>query len=256
MTRLAAIFLALLALIGAQQSAMAKANVAPKTASGNFTANSSLHAPRDTPQTLDRIGENQLHDYETASGRPKWPSRDPIQENGGENLYNFLANDGINWVDYLGLAGVTQSEKDACQKSCDASCKAYERKGIINATEVWTKDPKKPKSKGTRSIDCGCKCDTTGIKKCPDDIKFKKDAGGKYNFDPDGTDWKPSASNPGDYEKDNGKGKKPSTLHPDPDHGDGVKPHWDYRDENGGNSRIFPEGNLGLGIPQGATFPK
>jgi hypothetical protein len=30
-------------------------------------------------------------------------SRDPIEERGGENLYGFVRNDGVNSVDYLGL---------------------------------------------------------------------------------------------------------------------------------------------------------
>jgi len=39
--------------------------------------------------------------YDPVTGR--WPSRDPIQENGGINLYGFIGNDGINWIDLLGL---------------------------------------------------------------------------------------------------------------------------------------------------------
>jgi len=32
-----------------------------------------------------------------------WPSRDPIQESGGVNLYGFVGNDGVNSWDKLGL---------------------------------------------------------------------------------------------------------------------------------------------------------
>jgi RHS repeat-associated protein len=35
-----------------------------------------------------------------------WTSRDPIEENGGMNLYGFVGNDGVNWVDLLGLADI------------------------------------------------------------------------------------------------------------------------------------------------------
>jgi RHS repeat-associated protein len=42
--------------------------------------------------------------YDPVTGR--WPSRDPIEEQGGINLYGFVGNDGINWVDLLGLAVV------------------------------------------------------------------------------------------------------------------------------------------------------
>ena len=39
--------------------------------------------------------------YDPVTGR--WPSRDPIGEEGGINLYGFVGNDGVNWVDMLGL---------------------------------------------------------------------------------------------------------------------------------------------------------
>jgi RHS repeat-associated protein len=39
-------------------------------------------------------------DYDAASGR--WPSRDPIGEEGGINLYGFCYNDSYGWYDYLG----------------------------------------------------------------------------------------------------------------------------------------------------------
>ena len=38
------------------------------------------------------------------SGIPYWPSRDPIGERGGLNLYGFVGNGGSNAVDVLGLA--------------------------------------------------------------------------------------------------------------------------------------------------------
>ena len=36
------------------------------------------------------------------SGIPQWPSRDPIEEEGGENLYGFVGNAGEGWLDFLG----------------------------------------------------------------------------------------------------------------------------------------------------------
>ena len=41
-------------------------------------------------------------------GIPQWPSRDPIGEDGGMNLYGFVRNDSENWVDFLGY-GVTDA---------------------------------------------------------------------------------------------------------------------------------------------------
>jgi RHS repeat-associated protein len=39
--------------------------------------------------------------YDPITGR--WPSRDPIEEEGGDNLYGFAGNNGVNWWDYLGM---------------------------------------------------------------------------------------------------------------------------------------------------------
>ena len=39
----------------------------------------------------------------TVSGIPYWPSRDPIGEEGGVNLYGLVGNDGVKVFDYLGL---------------------------------------------------------------------------------------------------------------------------------------------------------
>jgi|GEM_PF-4768146 len=35
----------------------------------------------------------------------RWASRDPIEEDGGMNLYGFVGNDGVGGVDILGKAG-------------------------------------------------------------------------------------------------------------------------------------------------------
>jgi RHS repeat-associated protein len=43
--------------------------------------------------------------YDPVTGR--WPSRDPIGEDGGVNLYAFVENDGINKWDLLGLDKIT-----------------------------------------------------------------------------------------------------------------------------------------------------
>jgi RHS repeat-associated protein len=47
--------------------------------------------------------------FDPVTGR--WPSRDPIGERGGVNLYGFVANDGLTKVDRLGLCKVISSKK-------------------------------------------------------------------------------------------------------------------------------------------------
>jgi RHS repeat-associated protein len=53
---------------------------------------------------LDTISNYYLYKfrhYDPALGR--WPSRDPIEESGGVNLYAFVGNNSVNYYDVLGL---------------------------------------------------------------------------------------------------------------------------------------------------------
>ena len=45
--------------------------------------------------------------YDPLTGR--WPSRDPIAERGGVNLYGFVGNDGIDKSDFLGFYTMADS---------------------------------------------------------------------------------------------------------------------------------------------------
>ena len=45
-----------------------------------------------------------------ASGIPRWPSRDPIEEKGGVNLYGFVRNNGLNGWDYMGLYTLAEAQ--------------------------------------------------------------------------------------------------------------------------------------------------
>jgi len=54
--------------------------------------------------SLKTSQENRGSLTKTASGIPYWPSRDPIEENGGTNLYGFVGNDPVGCWDKLGLA--------------------------------------------------------------------------------------------------------------------------------------------------------
>jgi hypothetical protein len=46
--------------------------------------------------------------YDPKTGR--WPSRDPIEERGGVNLYAFVGNNGVNKSDILGMMPVEEPE--------------------------------------------------------------------------------------------------------------------------------------------------
>ncbi|WP_234038064.1 hypothetical protein, partial [Roseibacillus ishigakijimensis] len=73
-----------------------------------------------------------------------WPSRDPIAEDGGVNLYGMVGNDGVNRFDILGLC-------DSCGKSEKECCGGKP----------------KPKRGRSRYVCCGNKWRSkTGGKKC------------------------------------------------------------------------------------------
>jgi len=51
-----------------------------------------------------RVTDYSYRYYDPATGR--WPSRDPIEERGGVNLYGFVNNNLIHCIDYLGFKKV------------------------------------------------------------------------------------------------------------------------------------------------------
>jgi RHS repeat-associated protein len=79
------------------------------------------NAPRSRsvrPQKPSKMAENAVHVadygyryYDPLTGR--WPSRDPIKERGGLNLYGFVGNVGLNIYDILGLE---KPDLDNCSK--------------------------------------------------------------------------------------------------------------------------------------------
>jgi len=92
------------------------------------------------PRRVNRLSAQQPrqrngHDYDkTASGMyyygfryydpvtGRWPSRDPIGERGGLNLYAMVGNNPIRWIDYLGLTGSDccgDKEYDKSKQCCD-----------------------------------------------------------------------------------------------------------------------------------------
>ena len=62
--------------------------------------------------------------YDPVTGR--WPSRDPIEEEGGVNLYGFVGNDGINSFDLLGYI----KDGDKCSTCCKQCKKTGDKANI------------------------------------------------------------------------------------------------------------------------------
>ena len=57
----------------------------------------------------DRVADYNYRYYDPLTGR--WPSRDPIGEQGGVNLYGFIGNNPINLFDLLGLMSKQNAER-------------------------------------------------------------------------------------------------------------------------------------------------
>ena len=97
---------------------------AQKTASGKFFASNRNRTYQIERNPLENQQEKLTATRETASGvffykyrhysaeLGRWPSRDPIEEMGGVNLYVFAGNDGINGWDSLGLYSSTEIVKN------------------------------------------------------------------------------------------------------------------------------------------------
>lgn len=67
-----------------------------------FSARSNRTRQANRRQPLQPRRKNRPTATKPASGIPYWPSRDPIEERGGINLYGFVGNDGVNKIDILG----------------------------------------------------------------------------------------------------------------------------------------------------------
>ncbi|MEI6704765.1 MAG: RHS repeat-associated core domain-containing protein, partial [Deltaproteobacteria bacterium] len=65
-----------------------------KTLALNWLAN------RETRAKTVHVADYGYRYYDPLTGR--WPSRDPIGENGGANLYEFVGNNGVSRIDVLG----------------------------------------------------------------------------------------------------------------------------------------------------------
>jgi hypothetical protein len=76
---------------------------AQKTASRKIFSYPIKTQYKKSPNPLKTSQKTRRSATKTALGIPYWPSRDPIGESGGINLYAFVGNDGVNYWDKLGL---------------------------------------------------------------------------------------------------------------------------------------------------------
>jgi hypothetical protein len=86
-----------------QKTASVTCDPTAKNRVWDFFAEPTKSRLANRPQTQQSRRKNRPCSYKTASGIPLWPSRDPIQERGGVNLYGFNGNRAANAIDFLGL---------------------------------------------------------------------------------------------------------------------------------------------------------
>jgi len=85
-----------------------KSSPPTRSASGKAPLTPFQTAPYDTPRRLTTKSYYGFRYYDPETGR--WPSRDPIEEQGGLNLYVMVENDAVNLWDLLGMI----KEGDSC----------------------------------------------------------------------------------------------------------------------------------------------
>ena len=80
--------------------------------------------------------------YDPLTGR--WPSRDPIQEQGGINLYGFVGNNGISRIDIIGWLTLEEAEahwrgKSGTSKKIDFSELKTENVRVLDFPDISSK---------------------------------------------------------------------------------------------------------------------
>jgi RHS repeat-associated protein len=104
--------------------------------------------------------------YDPTTGR--WPSRDPIGERGGVNLYGFVGNDGVSRWDYLGQLPLGYLRKgQTIHTSCaEIKVKDYDAgEGVIainggTGIGLWGVLELEGKMKETNFLQAKCCCKT------------------------------------------------------------------------------------------------
>ncbi len=86
-------------------------NLTAKNRVWGIFANPSRTHPVNRRQPQQPRRGNRPTPTKTASGIPYWPSRDPIEEEGGVNLYGFVGNDGVGRIDLLGKRACSQYKR-------------------------------------------------------------------------------------------------------------------------------------------------
>jgi len=79
--------------------------------------------------------------YDPLTGR--WPSRDPIEEDGGLNVYGFVGNDVFGYVDYLGLSSIVTDQRNGVTYWIPSNCccekpRAWRSSNVVSPKSLTT----------------------------------------------------------------------------------------------------------------------
>jgi RHS repeat-associated protein len=85
--------------------------------------------------------------YDPLTGR--WPSRDPIGEGGGLNLYGFVGNDGVSYVDLVGMSEFPPTLVNKADQVIESMDEAKEVLGIDPKSKQLNKS-------GMHSLEAEC----------------------------------------------------------------------------------------------------
>ncbi len=137
--------------------------------------------PQDTETGLYYYGYRY---YDPLTGR--WPSRDPIEEEGGMNLYGFVRNDGIDAIDNLGL--------DEANCGCfTITAKFNEYKAVIESTKIDAGINVELEISAKKTGKCACSCKKVKIFQMVKDTGVPVSAARKTRTSRDG--WRIDTSN-------------------------------------------------------------
>jgi RHS repeat-associated protein len=135
----------------------------------------------DADTGLVRFG---VRDYDAVSGR--WTAKDPALFVDGTNLYAYVGNDPINFIDPTGLDGWWfPSRDDHCKRNTRNQCPAREPNNICEEQDFWFDG------------DHGNKYRSPDGSECAYDANGDLIDDGSYNFTPD---YRPEYTSEGYYQ--------------------------------------------------------
>ncbi len=119
--------------------------------------------------------------YDPVTGR--WPSRDPIAERGGVNLYQLVLNNPLLWVDFLGLKRPKCSSPDD-QEEFDKNWEEAKKNGGEQTKKDLDTIDKSPHDNSINTDKNGGSDVRSGIGQNPDNAHNGKGHGTHTNFNP------------------------------------------------------------------------